>query len=88
MDLKANEIPNQGMHKSYPAVIGGVPVHSFDEFTDLLISGHTEFMFLLERKDGKIIKEPAFFDAEDPMSYVLVEMLFERSNLCIYSKVS
>jgi len=76
----------RGIGKYYPVVPNGIPVRTFEEFADLLIAGCEEFMILYERRDGKMIKEDAPFDAEDPMSYILVEMLFERNSVYFYVK--
>ena len=54
-----------------------MPVLSRDHFFDLLDAGHEEFRISATTpgKNKRTISEDAPFDRDDPMSYVLVNMI-------------
>lgn len=63
-----------------------MPILSRQHFYDLLESGQEEFRIELitPGAKGRKISEDAPFDKDDPMSYVLVELVYDYIN--IYAK--
>lgn len=61
-------------------------VISRDHFFDLLDNGHEEFRIktITPGKNKREITEDAPFDRDDPMSYVLVDVIFDRIE--VYAK--
>lgn len=57
-------------------------VISRDHFFDLLESGQEEFRIETTvppgRTNGRVISEDAPFDRDDPMSYVLIDLIFDK----------
>jgi hypothetical protein len=58
-------------------------INSFEEFERLLMKGHEDFYWEYRRSDGKILGEEAPFDQNDPMSYVIVKLIYLRKDLSL-----
>jgi hypothetical protein len=57
---------------------------SREHFFDLLDSGHEEFKIgtITPGKNKREISEDAPFDRDDPMSYVLLDTIFDKITIC------
>lgn len=65
---------------------GAVLVRSFEAFCRFLEEGFEDYVVSFTLPSGKVVKENAPFDGEDPMSYALVKMLFRESEVQIHVK--
>lgn len=64
---------------------GELKVLSREHFTDLLDKGQEEFRIeTTVGRNKRVISEDAPFDKDDPMSYVLVDLIFDR--ITIFAK--
>lgn len=59
-------------------------VNTFEDFEELLIKGHENFVIAFVRADGRKMTEAAPFDPEDPMSYALVRLIVNDPRVRLY----
>lgn len=55
-----------------------------EDFFHVLQTGQEEFMIKWQLPNGKILSEEAPFDQDDPMSYVLIQLIIPNPMLRIY----
>jgi hypothetical protein len=68
----------------FPHKLFGGNIPTAEDFTVLLAEGVDDFMLAFQRADGAVVIEEAPFDRNDPMSYVLMEIVMKNPMVRIY----
>lgn len=62
-------------------------VENITQLCEYVDTGHSWFIIEYVRPDGKLIKDSAQFDTDDPVSYHLVESMLANPNVKLWVKL-